>query len=48
MSNLSYVIVTLLCRVLCSVPIGTNRGIFALRWVLLSGRFLPIHATTSR
>src|SRR4051794_2908347 len=40
MSNLSDVIVTLLCRVLSTVPIGTNRGLFALLWALLSGRFL--------
>ena len=40
MSNLSYVIVTLLCRVLLSVPIGTNRGLFTVLWALLSGRFL--------
>jgi hypothetical protein len=40
MSNLSYEIVALLCRVLSSVPIGTNRGLFALMWALLSGRFL--------
>jgi hypothetical protein len=41
MSHLSYVIVALLCRVLASVPLGTNRGLFTLLWALLSGRFLP-------
>ena len=41
MSNSSYVIVTLLCRVLRSVPLGTKRGIFTLLWALLSGQFLP-------
>ena len=40
MSNLRYEIIALLCRVLSSVPIGTNRGLFALMWALLSGRFL--------
>ena len=40
MSTLSYEIVTLLCQVLSSVPIGTNRGLFALLWALMSGRFL--------
>lgn len=40
MSNLSYAIVTLLSRVLSSVPIGTNLGLFALLWALISGRFL--------
>jgi DDE superfamily endonuclease len=40
MSNLSDVIVSLLCRVLSSVPIGTNRGLFTLLWALISGRFL--------
>src|SRR5258706_8774454 len=40
MSNLSYVIVSLLCRVLSSVPLGTKRGLFALLWALMSGRFL--------
>ena len=40
MSNLIYAIVTRMCRVLCSVPIGTNRGLFALLWALMSGRFL--------
>lgn len=40
MSNLRYEIVALLCRVLSSVHIGTNRGLFALMWALLSGRFL--------
>jgi hypothetical protein len=40
MSNLSYVIISLLCRVLSSVPIGTNRGLFMVLWALLSGRFL--------
>jgi hypothetical protein len=40
MSNLSYEIVPLLCRVLSSVPIGTNLGLFALLWALISGRFL--------
>lgn len=40
MSTLSYAIVALLCRVLACVPIGTNYGIFALFWALLSGRFL--------
>ena len=41
MSNLSDVLVSLLCRVLWSVPIGTNRGLFTVFWALLSGRFLP-------
>jgi hypothetical protein len=40
MSNLSYEITSLLCRVLSSVPVGTNRGLFILLWALLSGRFL--------
>lgn len=40
MSHLGYEIVALLCRVLASAPIGTNRGLFALMWALLSGRFL--------
>jgi hypothetical protein len=40
MSNLSDVIVTLLCRVLSSVPVGTNLGLFALLWALISCRFL--------
>jgi hypothetical protein len=40
MSNLSYVIVSLLCQVLWSVPLGTKRGLFILLWALLSGRFL--------
>ena len=40
MSNLRYEIIALLCRVLSSVPIGTNRGLFALLWALLSGRLL--------
>jgi DDE superfamily endonuclease len=40
MSKLSDVIVSLLCRVLSSVPIGTNRGLFTVLWALLSGRFL--------
>src|SRR6266404_5574094 len=40
MSNLSYEIVTLLCRVLDSVPLGTNLGLFTLMWALMSGRFL--------
>src|SRR5258706_8004608 len=41
MSHLSYVIVALLCRVLASVPLGTNRGLFTLLCALLSERFLP-------
>lgn len=40
MSNLHYVIVALMCRVLASVPLGTKRGLFTLFWALLSGRFL--------
>jgi len=40
MSTLHYEIVTLLCRVLSSVPIGTKRGLFTVLWALLSGRFL--------
>lgn len=40
MSNLSYEIVSLMCRVLSSVPIGTRRGLFTVLWALLSGRFL--------
>jgi hypothetical protein len=40
MSNLHYAIVSLMCRVLSSVPIGTKRGLFTLFWALLSGRFL--------
>jgi len=40
MSNLSYEIVALLCQVLASVPLGTNRGIAVILWALLSGRFL--------
>jgi hypothetical protein len=41
MSTLSYVIVPILCQILASVPMGTNRGLFVLLWALLSGRFLP-------
>ena len=41
MSNLLYAIVALLCRVLSSVPVGTNRGLFTLLWALICGRFLP-------
>ena len=40
MSNLSYVLVTLLCQMLASVPLGTNQGLFTLLWALLCGRFL--------
>lgn len=40
MSNLSYEIVRLLCRVLKSVPLGTNLGLFSVFWALMSGRFL--------
>ena len=40
MSNLRYELAALLCRVLSSVPVGTNRGLFALLWALLSGRLL--------
>jgi hypothetical protein len=40
MSNLHYEIVSLMCRVLSSVPIGTKRCLFALLWALMSGRFL--------
>src|SRR4051812_48537226 len=40
MSNLSYVVIELLCQVLSSVPLGTKRGLFVLLWALLSGRFL--------
>jgi hypothetical protein len=40
MSNLSYAIVSVLCQVLASVPLGSRRGLFVLLWALLSGRFL--------
>jgi hypothetical protein len=40
MSNLHYEIVSLLCRILSSVPVGTKRGLFTVLWALLSGRFL--------
>jgi len=40
MSHLIYALVTRMCRVLSSVPLGTNRGLFVLLWALMSGRFL--------
>ena len=45
MSNLSYVIVALLCQVLSSVHLGTKRGLFTLLWALMSGRFLQSRGT---
>ena len=36
MSDLAYEIVARLCRVLASVPLGTNRGLFTLLWAVLS------------
>jgi hypothetical protein len=40
MSNLVYEIIALMCLILSSVPIGTNRGLLTLMWALMSGRFL--------
>lgn len=40
MSILVYAIVQLMCGVLVSVPLGTNRDLFILLWALMSGRFL--------
>jgi hypothetical protein len=40
MSEIVYRIASLLQRVLVSVPIGTNLGLYGLLWTLLSGRLL--------
>lgn len=40
MSDLVYRIASLLGRVLQSIPVGTNLGLFHLFWMLLSGRLL--------
>ena len=41
MSEIVYRICALLGRILADVPVGTNLGLFALFFALLSGRFLP-------
>ncbi len=35
-----YRVVSLLCGLVVSLPIGTNRGLFDLFWMLLSGQLL--------
>ena len=40
MSALVYRIGDLLCRIVQSVPLGTNLGLFDLLWTILSGRLL--------
>ena len=40
MSEPVYRIVSVLCQLLASVPVGTNAGLFALLWALVSGQFL--------
>ena len=40
MSSILYCINSVLSRVVASVPIGTNLGLFYLLWMLLSGRLL--------
>ncbi len=40
MSAPVYRICSVLCQLLASVPVGTNAGLFALLWALVSGQFL--------
>lgn len=40
MSEPVYRICSVLCQLLASVPVGTNAGLFALLWALVSGQFL--------
>ena len=40
MSASVYRICSVLCQLLTAVPVGTNAGLFALLWALVSGQFL--------
>ena len=40
MSEPVYRIVSVFCQLLAGVPVGTNAGLFALLWALVSGQFL--------
>ena len=40
MSAPVYLICSVFCQLLASVPVGTNAGLFALLWALVSGQFL--------